>query len=180
MNLLENHSCYLRNNLIYNYKHKNKISVININKDSIREKFIINYNCNKKYKSISSDWLDIELEYKNEEIIRIKRNAFVFTYFWEDGLLRRINIYSRNKSPTRDIILTYKDKTLTKVEGLFANGKATYFYEDGLLVRIKFERMGKTFFHNFNYQNNDKIIITNTNQQGVYISHYECFLVKTD
>ncbi|QCE43264.1 hypothetical protein [Psychroserpens sp. NJDZ02] len=156
---------------LHTYLYKfNKISKIEYTDDKgvIRSTFNLEYNEKNQLRMIDKGY--IKYYYEWDANSRLKKITM-------PDLFYLINEYSftyvNNRIATIEYIGRYKDDK----DDIPYHGKYSYTYKNDKLDKIVFNNtaFGWSNTRLYNYENEDKLIITRYSSKGLYESHYECY-----
>ena len=180
-------SCDGINNSYYVYPDIRKPNKIKITDDNGTHDAILTYYANGNLKQIKyDDFLIVDYEYNLKNQIKcITKDHKLYSYFWnEDNKIERIEIAFLNNDRKQEIKFLYKNKKLEEVSHtqlrrgyLQINRLYKYKYENNRICEVKYEnkRSNDVFYSDYNYNDNDKLIITIKDSNKEYKYHYECY-----
>ncbi|QCE43274.1 hypothetical protein [Psychroserpens sp. NJDZ02] len=186
--------CYEVENVTYQYS--DTIIPKEIKVENTREKYNYMLYYNKYNKITKIEYTDAKgeirstfnLEYNEEnQLTMVDKGYLKYYYEWDDNSrIKKITIpdrfyliteynftYIKNRMATIEYIVRYKDSK----DDIPYHGKYSYTYKNDKLDKIVFNNtaFGWSNMRVYNYDDEDKLIITEYDSKGVYESHYECY-----
>ncbi|QCE43269.1 hypothetical protein [Psychroserpens sp. NJDZ02] len=179
-----------------NYKYSDTIAPKEIKVKDSRKEYSIMFYYNKFNKTKSIEYIDdkgavlssFSLEYdKKSQMTLINKGYIKYYYEWDDNsCIKKITIqdpfysvkeYDFTYVNNKIVTVTFTRRLKNNKDKIRSQGKDFYTYKNGKLDKITHENIkyGGSNISVYNYDNEDKLIITNYNGKGVYDGHYECY-----
>jgi len=179
--------CSVADSVFYSYNKKELFDTIHIKEDNINQIALLVYNNNNDIESIESNSLKIDYLYdENQKLKKLKKGKREYEYFWnKDSSISKIIASIPVNKLKQEIDFFYLDGKLKKVTYLRTLNdfktrlkKCDYIYERGELCQVKCEierRPNRIVYYDYEYNNEDKLVIKVRDDNYENISEYECY-----
>ncbi|QCE43261.1 hypothetical protein [Psychroserpens sp. NJDZ02] len=177
------------------YKYSDTIAPKEIKVKDTRKEYSIMISYNKINKIKTMEYTDdkgekfssFNFEYDNKNQLTLIDKGYNNYYDWDDqSRIKKItmpdpfytiNEYSFTYVNDRIENVVYTGRSKKNKDHISLEGKFLYTYKNGEIDKIVFKNItfGWSDMRVYNYDNEDKLIITNYNSKGVYRNHYECY-----
>ncbi|QCE43273.1 hypothetical protein [Psychroserpens sp. NJDZ02] len=186
--------CYEVENVTYQYS--DTIIPKEIKVENTREKYNYMLYYNKYNKITKIEYTDAKgvigsifnLEYNEKnQLTVVNKGAIKYYYEWDNSSrIKKITIpdlfytiyeYSFDYVNNRIATIKFTARSKDNKDDIILRSTYSYTYKNDKLDKIMYSNItyGKSDMTIYNYDNEDKLIITDYDSKGVYESHYECY-----